>query len=89
VNAEKTVFVFRGVWISCKSVAMKISDQFEIFASAGIENDVRPRYGVVPMREDCAWGISGIDFETISVTPSIDASAAGHWHGFIANGEVT
>lgn len=28
------------------------------------------------------------DFETMTLTPSIDASASGHWHGFITNGEI-
>ena len=27
-------------------------------------------------------------FDNITITPSIDASASGHWHGFITNGEV-
>ena len=34
------------------------------------------------------WGRSGETFETLSLTPSIDASQSGHWHGFITNGEV-
>ena len=33
--------------------------------------------------------ISGETFETVSFTPSVDASFTGHWHGFITNGEVT
>ncbi len=34
---------------------------------------------------------SGDTFETLTLTPSIDANVdiAGHWHGFITNGEVT
>lgn len=36
------------------------------------------------------WTLSGADsFETLTLTPSIDASGVGHWHGFITNGEVT
>ena len=35
------------------------------------------------------WGRTGDDFETLTLTPSVDASAHGHWHGFITNGEVT
>ncbi len=35
------------------------------------------------------WTLSASDeFETLTLTPSIDASASGHWHGFITNGEV-
>ena len=35
------------------------------------------------------WQRSGEDFSTLSLTPSLDCSACGHWHGFITNGEVT
>lgn len=28
-------------------------------------------------------------FENLSLSPSIDCSAVGHWHGYITNGEVT
>lgn len=38
------------------------------------------------------WSIAGdienASFETLSVTPSIDGSAGGQWHGFITNGEI-
>jgi len=35
-----------------------------------------------------AWNfVSRSDFGAISVTPSLDASASGHWHGMITNGE--
>lgn len=30
----------------------------------------------------------GTTFDDLSLTPSIDASAHGHWHGFITNGEA-
>lgn len=43
-----------------------------------------PEHGPAPR-----WRRSGDTFETLTVTPSIDASAAGHWHGFVTNGEVT
>lgn len=35
------------------------------------------------------WTVSGGDsFENLSLSPSVDASASGHWHGFITNGEI-
>ena len=35
------------------------------------------------------WAVaSGEGFVDLSLTPSVDASKAGHWHGFITNGEV-
>jgi len=41
---------------------------------------------------DALWSISGQDgdsFDHITVHPSVDASGAGHWHGYIKDGEVT
>lgn len=35
------------------------------------------------------WRRTGDTFETLTLTPSIDASAQGHWHGFISNGDVS
>jgi hypothetical protein len=43
---------------------------------------------IVATAADCAWNISTKDFETVTVTPSIDASKSGNWHGFIVNGEI-
>jgi uncharacterized protein DUF6527 len=34
------------------------------------------------------WNRTGDTFETINLTPSLDASNSGHWHGFITNGEI-
>lgn len=34
------------------------------------------------------WNRDGEDFETLTLSPSVDASNSGHWHGFIQNGEI-
>lgn len=35
------------------------------------------------------WTLTGEDdFATLTLSPSVDASAAGHWHGFITAGEI-
>lgn len=34
------------------------------------------------------WTEDGEDFNNLSLTPSVDVSAAGHWHGFVTGGEV-
>lgn len=34
------------------------------------------------------WTMTGEDFESLSLSPSVDASASGHWHGFVTNGEA-
>jgi hypothetical protein len=34
------------------------------------------------------WTRSGETFENMSFSPSVDASASGHWHGYVTDGEV-
>lgn len=45
-----------------------------------------------PCRKDFAWtiegGIENATFESITVTPSLDGSAGGLWHGFITSGRI-
>jgi hypothetical protein len=45
-----------------------------------------------PCNPDHQWAVAGgieqAAFETLTVTPSLDGSAAGLWHGFITNGEI-
>lgn len=51
-----------------------------------------PRIGQVWQITGDAPSFNGINhggFENVSLAPSVDASASGHWHGFITNGEVT
>lgn len=86
------VFIFRcpccrEMWLSCKRVPLSISDQMDLFRDAlAIEKANRI---VVPMQQDYAWRFSSDDFSTLTVSPLIDASRSGHWHGVIRNGEVT
>lgn len=39
--------------------------------------------------ESTLWQRSGETFETLTLTPSIDASKHGHWHGYITNGDAS
>lgn len=34
------------------------------------------------------WEREGETFETLTLRPSVDASPAGHWHGFVTDGGV-
>jgi hypothetical protein len=34
------------------------------------------------------WTAEGDDFHNLTLTPSVDASKIGHWHGFITNGNI-
>lgn len=37
---------------------------------------------------DHIWTLSGDNFVAVTLSPSVDASKAGHWHGWVTNGEV-
>lgn len=38
---------------------------------------------------ETVWNVTaGDSFDNISLSPSVDASKHGHWHGFITNGEI-
>jgi hypothetical protein len=34
------------------------------------------------------WQRTGTTFEDLTLSPSVDASGFGHWHGWIQNGEA-
>lgn len=34
------------------------------------------------------WDLTGTTFDDLSLSPSVDASASGHWHGFVTDGEA-
>lgn len=85
------VFVFdcpccRKVTLSCKKAPMPNKLQFDLFIQAFKDGITHPT--TVPSKQDFAWAISGSDFSELTVTPSIDAGAAGHWHGYITKGEI-
>jgi len=42
----------------------------------------------VPCDETCQWKWNGKDFDAMTITPSLDASKSGHWHGFITAGAI-
>jgi hypothetical protein len=71
---------------------------------AVLVNSAVPRIGKKPfpyasnINQRQCWQISGEipsfdglnhgGFERVTLTPSVDASTFGHWHGYITNGEV-
>lgn len=48
--------------------------------------DEKPHTDDVPLER--LWSRIGDTFETLTLSPSIDASASGHWHGFIVQGRI-
>lgn len=84
------MFVFKspsgkGDLITCKRVPMTRMEQME---AVYLQNPQFKGIPVVLTVADMAWEFKGNDFATLTVTPSIDASASGNWHGFITNGEI-
>lgn len=92
------IFVFRcphcrNVFLTCKNVEMTRQQTWDALEAGLGEawNEI-----VVPPKPEMAWSISGTApsdpqqafAENVTVTPSIDASASGHWHGFITKGEI-
>jgi hypothetical protein len=85
----------RETWLSCFFEKMPIlnggqwPNQVALFKTLVGEDEA---HNVVPCKKDKAWNLAGadlsnlFDFSTLTVTPSLDASASGHWHGFITNG---
>lgn len=64
----------------CKQGA--IEDEERLFI--GFNN---PIDGGVPFKERPLWTRIGEDFNTLSISPSIDAGI-DHWHGYITGGEI-
>lgn len=85
---DKGLFVFwcphcHETLLSCKNAVMSVREQCDLFAS---------RFGyapIVPCKPAFAWEFAdGAAFETMSVTPSLNCGASGHWHGHITAGEI-
>ncbi len=73
----------QDIWLTCTFQPIKMSTQMALYRPEGESSGGQ----VVPSRQDFAWSRDGDSFHTLSVTPSVDASASGHWHGFITGGE--
>ena len=71
--------------LTCKNAVLSEHEQFDLFEKT-LGDDWNKL--IVPANADCSWTITGNSFDDYSVSPSIDASAAGHWHGHITNGEI-
>lgn len=92
------LFVFRCphcrlVFLACKNIEMSHKDQRLLFEQYFGEDW---GHQVIWDKQEQSWSISGTipndpkaAFMTdCTVTPSIDASTSGHWHGSITNGEI-
>lgn len=83
----------KAAWYqSCMFQPTDWKDQRDMF------NAALPEYGeyayskVQGCNTACGWAPTPsadlANFETLSVTPSIDGSVGGLWHGYITNGQI-
>lgn len=75
-------------WQTCFLVPTPNSEQWD-----AIESYIAMTRQVVQLcTEGATWTctppIEEATFENISVTPSLDGSKGGNWHGYITNGEI-
>lgn len=72
---------------SCFVSPPRMREQLVAFARMHGEDAI-----VQPCNPNAKWqiagGIDAADFASISVTPSLDGSAGGLWHGFVTNGQI-
>lgn len=50
-------------------------------------NDLDRTIGVTIVPVKFHWSHRGDSFENLTLTPSVDHSPSGHWHGFLTAGE--
>jgi hypothetical protein len=72
---------------SCFPDPPKVSEQCDLFDAMHGEHTM-----VQPCGPNKRWriagGIESASFETMTVSPSLDGSPGGLWHGFITNGQI-
>lgn len=90
-GGHRVGFLFRcptkpDCWQSCFVESPTRREQWALFAETIGPHDVQ---GCTQgTRWAIAGGIETANFDTLTVTPSIDGSRGGNWHGFITNGEI-
>lgn len=77
--------VCREVWLTCKRIELHYRDQFDLFEKH-FGDDWNQK--VVPCSPKVCWTFIDLDFKTLTIKPSLDASPAGHWHGHVKRGWV-
>lgn len=99
-DGQRVGFVFRcptrnSCWQSCFVASPPRQEQWKLFADTfGGDDEDRDfgRHDVQGSKEGTRWtiagGIDAAEFDTLTVTPSIDGSPGGNWHGHITNGQI-
>lgn len=58
----------------------------QLFEGLSLNHSTEERKGIVP--PGYLWQRTGETFDRLTLHPSVDASASGHWHGFVVDGEI-
>lgn len=73
-------------WQTCMFAPTERRVQREAIWALGMAEEHRGR--VQMCNPGSCWDVRPQDFSTMTVTPSLDGSAGGLWHGFIQNGKI-
>lgn len=71
----------------CRNIRLGVAFDIPIGGEI-LDNFVGMRLAAQHPNFTAGWHREGDTFETLSLTPSIDTSLHGHWHGLLTNGEV-
>lgn len=75
------------VWVTCTATAIPTRDQWAAWET--VWPNAEDRADIVGCKKTCAWTIKGApDFDKVTITPSIDGSESGHWHGHVTDGAI-
>jgi hypothetical protein len=78
----------QGITFDCPCCAGKVRLAIAIHLD-GTNLDPDPANPQQFAADEFVWNIAGGDgFENLSLTPSVDASKAGHWHGHVTGGQI-
>jgi hypothetical protein len=91
-DGQRVGIVFRSPtnsdWYqSCLFEKTAMRAQWALFDAAFPEREHGAEL-VQACERECAWTATGDTFDTLTITPSIDGSRGGLWHGFITNGAI-
>lgn len=60
----------------------------EVRLAVFFKNPIDGKVATDDRDDEHLWTRTGDTFETVTLSPSIDASGHGHWHGHIRNGQI-
>lgn len=88
LEAGRRQFVCDACRPTCQEWCCPHSQMGLAVRAGAISND-DDCHNIQAAKWDVAWRVHGaLDFSVLTVTPSIDGSPGGLWHGFITEGQI-